>query len=1150
MRSIREIVKFQTEDLPKINLKLIEKDLTAAEKSLENGDNFKQIMEQLSLCCNDKSLVHPQWSLLAGRIQMEIIHSEVPSLFSESTIKMKSILDTQYYKFVTENIGKLDEIIRRTNDFNFDIFGVSTLRKSYLAHLKVDDKSFLMETPQYMYLRVATFLHFPDMRSIEETYSALSNGDYTHATPTLFNAGMKRPQLSSCFLAVVDDDMASITKAWHDQAFISMNSGGIGYDYSQIRHSEIGQHGFSRGIVPWLKITNEVLKTVDQAGKRKGSGTIYLRDWHTDIYEFVELRDEGPEDMRAKDLFLGIMVSDLFMKRVEANSTWSLFCPNKVKGLTDKWGSEFEMAYVAAEQEGLFASQVRARDLWQHIINMQIKKGMPFILYMDACNRKSNQKHSGIIRSSNLCVSGDTLVLTDTGNIKISSIEGQKVKVWNGEEWSKVVIRKTGSHQNLLRVNFTNGEKLDCTPEHKFYIQKSYNSKNPIETPTKNLKTGDKLIKWESPVIEINENERKKFKYPYTHGFYCGDGTDVIQGNTRHPKVCLYGEKKNLLKFLDYVSHGEDLGDKMNVTLPKDIPEKYKIPEKVSIKTRLRWLEGYCDADSCVSRNGENESIQIASINKEFLLQVRLLILTLGIDTKITMAHGVTKHSMNDGKGGKKLYNCQALWRLLITSGGVQKLLKLGFSPKRLKLKKREIQRDAGHFVQIESIEFGPEDVDTFCFTEPKKHMGVFNGILTGQCTEILETTNKDEIASCVLASICLNRCVEFNSLIGRRYFNFDKLENLTRALVRNLNQVVDRNYYSSEIPEIKFSNMKHRPLGIGVQGLADVFALLDISWIVPNLMSNRPEPEDKFITSPKARKLNDQIFETIYFAAVKESVELAKVQGAYPAFEGSPASQGMFQFDLWEEERLEKSCSRNVPVEMGVKRKRLSVSSRKKSRYSDEQWETLRNDMMTYGMRNSLLTALMPTASSAHILGNQEAFEAFTELIYARTVLSGQFLIVNKHLVRDLEEIGMWNTETVKSIISARGSLKDVTPTNNEVNTERLEFLKLKYATVFEIPQKVIVDLSIDRAENIDQTQSLNCHMARPTKKKLTAYHFYAWKKGAKTGMYYLRQKALTDPINFAIDTVVVSDQPKVKPASSGSRPVCTEDICTSCNV
>lgn len=813
-RGIREIVRFQSDDLPKINLGLVEKDIFSAEKSIESGTDFKQVLEQLSLCCNDKALIHPQWSLLAGRIQMEIIHSEVPGLFSEATIKMKTILDNQYNKFVSENARKLDEIIRRTNDFNFDIFAVSTLRKSYLAHLKVDENSYLIETPQYMYLRVATYLHYPDMRSIEETYSALSNGDYSHATPTLFNAGMRKPQLSSCFLATVDDEMQSITKSWHDQAIISMNSGGIGYDYNQIRHSEIGQHGFSRGIIPWLKITNEVLKTVDQGGKRKGSGTVYLRDWHMDIYEFVELRDEGPEDMRAKDLFLGIMVSDLFMKRVETDETWSLFCPNKVKGMTEKWGTDFEMTYIAAEQAGLFSRQVRARELWQHIIKMQIKKGMPFMLYMDACNRKSNQKHSGTIRNSNLC-------------------------------------------------------------------------------------------------------------------------------------------------------------------------------------------------------------------------------------------------------------------------------------------------------------------------------------------TEILEVTNKNEIASCTLASLCLNRCVEYNSQIGRSYFNFDKLERLTKELVRNLNNVIDRNFYPSDIPEIKFSNMKHRPIGIGVQGLADAFALLDIPWIVPNSKQTRPEPEDRFVVNPRAKKLNDQIFETIYFAAVKESVELSKKEGPYPAFEGSPASQGLFQSDLWEEERFEKNIPDIYdPETFETKRKRRSVSSRRKSRYTDDQWEALRQEMITSGMRNSLLVALMPTASSAHILGNMEAMEPFTELIYARTVLSGQFLIVNKHLVRDLEELDLWNTQTVKSIISARGSLSQLR-SQNDLQTERLDFLKLKYATVFEIPQKVIMDLSIDRAENICQTQSLNCHMARPTKKKLTAYHFHAWKNGAKTGMYYLRQKALTDPINFSLDTIVVPEKKRVKP----SNVVCTDEICTSCN-
>ena len=830
-RGIREILRLHSEDLPKIDLKLIEKAMLSAEHSLEGGSKFREVAEQVVLCCNDKAMTHPQWSLLAGRVQMEIIHSEVPLRFSEATSKMKPILDPAYFKFVSDHSQELDEIVRRTNDFNFDTFATSTLLKSYLAHLKVNDESLLMETPQYMYLRVATYIHFPDLRRIEETYSALSNGDYSHATPTLFNAGMRKPQMSSCFLAMVEDDMGSITKAWHDQGIISMNSGGIGYDYSHLRHSEIGQHGFSRGIVPWLKITNEILKTVDQAGKRKGSGAMYLRDWHTDIYEFVELRDEGPEDIRAKDLFLGIMVSDLFMKRVKANGVWSLFCPNKVKGLTEKWGSEFEMAYTAAEQAGVYARQVNARDLMWFIIKMQIKKGMPYILYIDACNRKSNQKHSGMIGNSNLC-------------------------------------------------------------------------------------------------------------------------------------------------------------------------------------------------------------------------------------------------------------------------------------------------------------------------------------------TEILEVTNKNEIASCTLASICLNRCVEYNSQIGRWYFNFDKLERLTRELVRNLNNVIDRNYYPVDIPEIRFSNMKHRPMGIGVQGLADAFALLDISWIIPNPKQTRQEPEDRFVANPKAKKLNDQIFETIYFAAVKESIEIAKHEGTYEAFDGSPASQGLFQFDLWEDERFEKSLPIDFdPATFEAKKKRRSVSARKRSRYTDDQWEALRHEMVTHGMRNSLLIALMPTASSAHILGNQECFEPITELIYARTVLSGQFVIVNKHLVRDLEEIGLWGFETVKSIIANRGSLSNV-QSREESHASRLEFLKLKYATAFEIPQKVLMELAIDRAENIDQTQSFNCHMGRPTKKKMMAYHFYAWQNGAKTGMYYLRQKALSDPINFSLDTLGDGDEATTKNEvqlanelnvvrpriNKNTAMVCTDDVCLSC--
>jgi ribonucleoside-diphosphate reductase alpha subunit len=540
-------------------------------------------------------------------------------------------------------------------------------------------------------------------------------------------------------------------------------------------------------------------------GKRKGSGAIYLRDCHVDVCEFIELRDEGPEDLRAKDLFLALMISDLFMKRVELDQPWSLFCPNKTKSyeLFDKWGADFEMAYLAAEARGLASKKIRARELWTNILTMQIKKGMPFILYMDACNRKSNQKHSGVIRCSNLC-------------------------------------------------------------------------------------------------------------------------------------------------------------------------------------------------------------------------------------------------------------------------------------------------------------------------------------------TEILEVTSPTEIASCTLASVSLNRCVENNAIKGP-FFNFDKLERLVAELVQNLNQVIDRNFYPKEIPEIRFSNLRHRPLGIGVQGLADTFALLDYVWVD----DGTGQPTENI------RRLNDQIFETIYFAAIRESIELAKIHGHYETFPGSPASKGLFQFDMWESERLEKEIGEsNITIDL-LKKHNLTRNRKRLSRYTDSQWEALRRDMVKYGLRNSLLVALMPTASSAHILGNNECMEPFAELISARTVLSGQFLLVNKHLVRDLREIGLWCTETVRSIIANRGSIQSLELPADIALATRVAHLKNKYRTVFEIPQKVLLTLAIDRARFVCQTQSMNCFMARPTKAMLHAFHFYGWSHGIKTGMYYLRQKALTDPINFTLDDVRI---PERRGKATTTKVVCNDEVCLSC--
>ena len=1140
---LRNILTELSRDLSEVDLSLIERSLTASESAGGNIMNERDV-KQLALVCQDKSLISPEWGLLSGRLQTIEVRHKVPKTFSEATRCLKPLLLENYVEFVMNSSSALDAMIDPSRDLLFDSFGINTLKKSYLAMLKVDGQSKIVESPQYMYLRVATYLWYPDLPKIEETYRALSLGEYSHASPTLFNAGMKRHQFSSCFLLAVGDSMPALSKSWHDCAIISMNSGGIGCDYSEVRHSEIGQHGYSRGIIPWLKIKNEVLCSVDQAGRRKGSGAMYLCDWHVDIQEFVELRKTtGPDDLRVKDLFLAVCVSDLFMKRVMEGGMWSLFCPNKAKGLVDKWGLDFEMLYLTYEKKGAYSKQVPARDVWKKIISCQTETGMPYMLFKDSVNACSNQRNLGTIRQSNLCVSGDTMVLTNTGHYPIVDLVDQKVTVWNGEEWSEVIVKKTGSHENLVRVELSNGVHIDCTPEHKFYLQKGYWTKKPEEVCAKDLKEGAKLIKWELPeTIDWHVGSKEdNFKYPYTHGVFCGDGTtyDNYSKTLKYPKVALYGEKKDLLQYLDYECYSDGSADgTYQVTLPKDLRAKFEVPLDAVAKNRMRWFEGYCDTDGTIARNGTNESLQISSVEKDFLLKVRLLLQTLGVESKVTLSLEERKAMLPDGNGGQKEYNCKPLWRLLVTSNGLYHLVEHGFSPKRLKFEKRIPQRDATHFVTVTSVTEGPQDVDTYCFTEPKRHMGMFNGVLTGQCIEVVEYTSPDEIASCTLASVCLSKCIDKN---GK--FDFAKLETLTAALVRNLNQVIDRNYYPDDVPQIKYSNMRHRPLGIGVQDLAGTFALLDIPWVINNPAYDPKEPDSKYILNPDASKLNKDIAETMYFAAIQESIKLAKEQGHYETFPGSPASKGMFQFDLWTSRQTARELSSPCEVDLD-KLKRIVSKPPRPSRYSSAQWETLRNAMMKYGLRNSLLIAYMPTASSAQILGNAESFEPFNNNFYARTVLSGQYMIVNKHLVRDMRKIGLWNTETVKNIIINRGSIQRLPEPKDGELAARLLFLKRKYLTVFEIPQMAVLQLSIERGPYICQTQSLNCHMSRPTANKLHAWHMMGWKNGLKTGMYYLRQEALSDPINIAGASLSIPEAAKAKKKNV----VCTDEICTAC--
>ena len=688
---------------------------------------------------------HPDYALLASRIAVSNLHKNTNKSFSKTmealynyidpkTGKKAPLIADDVHEIIQKNAQELDSTIIYDRDFGYDYFGFKTLERSYL--LKINGQ--VAERPQHMIMRVAVGIHKDDIASAIETYNLMSERWFTHATPTLFNAGTPKPQMSSCFLLTVkEDSIDGIYDTLKSCAKISQSAGGIGLSIHNIRATGSyirGTNGTSNGIIPMLRVFNDTARYVDQGGgKRKGSFAIYLEPWHADIYEFLDLRkNTGKEEARARDLFTAMWTPDLFMKRVEENSTWSLFCPNEAPGLADCWGAEFEALYTRYEQEGKARKTIQARDLWTAIIESQIETGNPYMLYKDACNSKSNQQNLGTIKSSNLC-------------------------------------------------------------------------------------------------------------------------------------------------------------------------------------------------------------------------------------------------------------------------------------------------------------------------------------------TEIMEYTSPDEIAVCNLASIALPRFVEDGK------FDHQKLFDITYVITKNLNKIIDRNYYP--VAEARNSNMRHRPIGIGVQGLADAFILMRFPF-----------------DSPEAVQLNKEIHETIYYASMTASKDLAKKDGPYESYPGSPVSKGIFQYDMWN----------------------VTPSPR-------WEWDVLKEEVKQYGVRNSLLLAPMPTASTSQILGNNECFEAYTSNIYSRRVLSGEFVIVNKHLLKDLVKLGIWNDSLKNKIIIANGSVQNI--------AEIPENVKALYKTVWEISQKVIINMAADRGAYICQSQSLNLFVQDANFAKLSSMHFYGWKAGLKTGMYYLRTKAAADAIKFTADAAAAKE-------------------------
>jgi ribonucleoside-diphosphate reductase subunit M1 len=839
---IKKLIKLEETDY--IDPILISQKVVA---TIFSGISTNELDTQSAEICVNLSTQHHYYSKLAGRILVSNLHKKTSNYFVDKIIliqKHLNLFDEKWLNWIKKNKKEINAMIDYDRDYIFDYFGFKTLERAYLLKIKDD----IIERPQDMYLRVASFLNQGDLDATKKTYDMLSMGYYTHATPTLFNAANKKSQCSSCYLLGTDDSIEGITHTWESVSKISKWGGGIGLHVSNIRAKDSlirGTNGPSSGIIPMLKVYNEIARYINQGGKRKGSIAIYLEPWHPDILAFLDLRKNfGAETERARDLFLAIWMPDLFMKQVQEDGDWYTFCPDECPGLADSWGYKFEELYNKYVDEKKYKHKYEARKVMKAILEAQLETGTPYIVFKDTANRKSNQQNIGTIKSSNLCA--EILLYSD--------------------------------HKEYAVCNLASIAVNSCV---------------------KKFEPTEKFIFYSKPLCKNSRYIRNFLKY---HRWDFEEKTDLLELN--------------------------------------------------------------------------NELIELPVIFY----------------------------------GNKKLNNFNELFYMV------------------------------------------------------------------------------------------------------RNSFDFEKLEEITYIASKNVDKVIDLNYYPTI--ETKYSNMRHRPIGIGIQGVADAIVSLKIAF-----------------DSDEAVVFNGRMMESIYYACLKASVDIAKSRhdkmkqliesnvevpefydpnfqlqdkdlntlyhemipckyeinnnkypGAYSTFENSPFSKGILQFDM---------C--NIKPSM------------------TEKWDELKKEIAIYGVRNSQLTALMPTASTSQILGNNECFEMFTNSIYTRRTLAGDFPVVNSYLMDDLLSIGLWSTEMKDLILAYKGSIQEINGIPEQI--------KKLYPTIWEIKQIWTLKNAIARSPYVDQTQSMNIFMSVPDYQKLYSSHMYAWENGLKTSIYYLRTRPAEDATKITID-------------------------------
>lgn len=1143
---------------------------------------------------------HSDYDILAVRLLVTRLQKESAPDFLAITEHMdnEGMMGKDYIERVKAIPPSFfSDTIKSSRDMDFSYFGLKTLLSLYLL---ADEHHHQMERPQHMYMRIACFLYAPDLCAVKKAYEGMSKHLYTHASPTIFHGGTKLGSCLSCYLLGVNDDLNSMLDLIKKCGLISKGAGGIGISISLIRSRGTlirSTRGLSHGVVPFMKLLERTSVYVDQGGRRPGAFAVYLEPWHPDIMEFLKTRlPDTDDELATRSMYTALWIPDLFMQAVESDSDWHLLDPDACPGLVESWGLGFETLYHRYVSEGRAKSMIKARAIWNAALRSMMETGTPYMLYKDNVNRKCNQINLGTIRSSNLCVSGDTLILTNKGHVKIEKLWAakEKVAVWNGERWSSVLPARTNINSPFLEVTLSDGTVIKCTPYHEWLIvpgkdepPSSFSTKFSSENTStvrvgllpdgclaklkrpgqstwdkvsishgKNLYTGAKTVtlfahdgmEWtidESEEVLIDNNyAEKEYVFGFANDSVRVQAKDLKEGmivaRFKPPVSDMPSVAASLDPFMlgiySYFPVTETIMDEESeerLLLPRiTVPDKLRdlidktqcvdnyevdgsstyvlvagyeplVPMYGNKQFKIKWLEGFSLKSGIYTYNMTTKkplrfTMQWADMpwDKTYVdcplhFRIKLMLQTIGVESHILITSNYIKVFV-EGEALQTLID-QGMVFHCNHEGTCDDWLP--FSPPALTIKKvRNIEPQA-----------------SYCFTEPFANAGVFNGVLLGNCAEITEYSDNDSTSCCNLASISLSAFWDPDL----QEMNYKALMETAGDVTRNLNRVIDINKYSTE--DSMRSNFRDRPIAIGAQGLADVFMMAMVPY-----------------DSQKAKELNAKIFEAIYLGAVEASIDLAKRDGPYESFPGSPFSKGKFQFDLWEEER--SMLAKEDPS-------RFSTRSPIKLHWP-ERWEELRKEMIQYGIRNSLLTSVMPTASTAQILGNTECTEPIASNVFTRKVKSGEHILVNRYLVSALEKKNMWNPQVRKLIIENSGSVQGlrITTKNGEEVWRMPEDLERVFLTRFEIKQKAIIDLAVERGPFVDQSQSMNLFFESPDSTKITSALFYGWKKGIKTGSYYIRTQSSTQGKAPPTQATQQETQPpkKIK---------CTEDVCTACS-